>query len=192
MGAALPSPLPHDWCTSPCLDLINSRWSDHLGSGEFYDRLPEPLFRRAFLERWHYPVGDPDDGAARARLLSLRTLLRDILERYGSDRPLSPSMQRRLESEINRAPMSLRLKREPAGYALAVGRSGGAWDVVTSDIATSAARLMAEGVSVKVCANPDCSWMFTDETRAGTRRWCNVSVCGSLVNVRRHRAGRHD
>jgi predicted RNA-binding Zn ribbon-like protein len=34
--------------------------------------------------------------------------------------------------------------------------------------------------------------MFTDETRPRTRRWCNVSICGSLINVRRHRAGRHD
>jgi predicted RNA-binding Zn ribbon-like protein len=31
-----------------------------------------------------------------------------------------------------------------------------------------------------------------DETKSRSRRWCNVSVCGSLVNVRRHRAGRHD
>ena len=56
----MPSPIPHDWTPAPCLDLVNSRWSDHLGSGRSYDRLPEPLFRRAFLKRWGYRVGDPD------------------------------------------------------------------------------------------------------------------------------------
>ena len=101
-------------------------------------------------------------------------------------------MRKRLESEVNRASMALRLTHGEAGYSLSIEHSGSAWDVVAADIATSAARLMTEGASVKVCANPDCSWMFMDETKPRTRRWCNVSVCGSLVNVRRHRAARHD
>lgn len=144
------------------------------------------------MKRWNYKVGDPDDASGRARLASLRGFVRDILEQYAAGRPLTPSMQRRLDAEINRAPVALHLARESEGYALTIGRSGGAWDVVASDIATSAARLVAERASVKVCANPDCSWMFMDETKSRSRRWCNVSVCGSLVNVRRHRAGRHD
>ena len=184
--------MPHDWTAAPCLDLINSHWSNHLGTGEFYDRLPLPRFRRAFLKRWKYHVGDPDNARARARLHSLRTLLRDVLERYASGRPIGASLQRELEAEINRAPMALRMKRGADGYSLSVARSGDEWDVVTSAVAFSAARLMSEQTSVKMCANPHCSWMFTDETKAKTRRWCNVSVCGSLVNVRRHRAARHD
>jgi predicted RNA-binding Zn ribbon-like protein len=189
---ALPSPLPRDWAAAPCLDLINSRWSDHLGSGQHYDRLPEPRFRRAFLKRWGYRVGDPDDAAARMRLASLRMFLHGVLEHYMAGRPLTRSMQRRLESELNRAPISMRLVRSPVGYSMLAGRAGDSWDVVTSEITTSAVRLMSDHASVKVCANPDCSWMFVDETRPKSRRWCNVSVCGSLVNVRRHRAGRHD
>ena len=192
MVVDLPGPLPRDWGAAPCLDLINSRWNDHLGSGETYDRLPEPRFRRAFLKRWHYEVPDPDDVAARARLRSLRSFLRGVLEMYVSGRPLSAPMRKRFESEVNRAAMALRLTHGAAGYELSVEHWGAAWDVVTADIATSAARLMTEGASVKVCANPDCSWMFVDETKPRTRRWCNVSVCGSLVNVRRHRAARHD
>jgi predicted RNA-binding Zn ribbon-like protein len=188
----LSSPLPRDWGAAPCLDLINSHWNDHLGSGETYDRLPEPLFRRAFLKRWHYQVANPDDRAARARLRSLRSFLRDVLEQYISGRPLSRSKRERLESEVNRAPMALRLTHGSAGYALSVEHMGAAWDVVVADIATSAARLMTEGASMKVCANPDCTWMFMDDTKPRTRRWCNVSVCGSLVNVRRHRAALHD
>jgi len=30
--------------------------------------------------------------------------------------------------------------------------------------------------------------MFVAESRPRTRRWCNTGVCGSLVNVRRHRS----
>jgi len=86
----------------------------------------------------------------------------------------------------------MRLIASAEGYTLSGGRAGGAWDVVMADIATSVARLMADKATVKVCANPNCSWMFTDESKPKTRRWCNVSVCGSLINVRHHRAGRHD
>ena len=187
---AIPSPVPHDWGIAPCLDLINSRWRDHLGSGRVYDRLPNPVFRRALLERWHYDVEDPDDAGAQARLGSMRTLLRGLLEQYLSGRRLGRSMQRKLELEINRAEMAFRLSTESGGYALSIQRSGAGWDLVTSDIAMSAARLIADGALVKQCANPSCTWMFVDETRSGTRRWCNVSICGSLINVRRHRAQR--
>ncbi len=188
----MPSPLPRDWATAPCLDLINSRWNDHLGTGETYDRLPEPRFRRAFLKRWGYHVADPDEASARARLASLRDLLRGVLEHYIAGRPLPASMRHKLEAEINRAPISMRFARSADGYILSAGREGALWDVVTSDIAMSAAKLMADRATVKVCANADCSWMFTDESKPKTRRWCNVSVCGSLINVRSHRAARHD
>lgn len=185
----LPSPLPRDWASDPSLDLINTRWRDHLGSGQFYDRLPEPLWRRAFLKRWGYHVDDPDDDGARTRLAELRMILRRAIELYIAHQPIPPSMQRVLESEMNRAPVILSVSGSRGGYNLSLERSGDAWDKVTAEIATSAVRLISEQRPVKECANPHCSWMFVDESKPRSRRWCNVSVCGSLVNVRRHRAG---
>jgi len=184
----VPSPIPHDWTPAPCLDLVNSRWSDHLGSGRSYDRLPEPLFRRAFLKRWGYRVRDPDSAGGIARLAALRTVLRRVMDGYVSGRPLSAAQRRLLEVEANRARAVLRLRRRGGEEELALEHSGEEWDVVSSEIAASAARLIAERGAVKECANPNCSWMFVDESKAGTRRWCNVSICGSLVNVRRHRS----
>jgi predicted RNA-binding Zn ribbon-like protein len=40
---------------------------------------------------------------------------------------------------------------------------------------------------VKVCANPDCSYMFYDETRNRSRRFCDAALCGTLSRVRRYR-----
>ena len=91
---------------------------------------------------------------------------------------------------MNRAPLRLVMSSGPGGYELSVLRSGNDWDAVVAEVATSAGRLISERRRVKVCANPHCSWMFVDESRPGTRRWCDVSICGSLVNVRRHRAAR--
>ena len=186
-GSAPPSPIPHDWEAAPSLDLINSRWSDHLGGGASYDRLLEPKFRLAFLKRWNFKVTDPDDRKALGSLALERAFLRSVLERYAARLPIPAAMQRRLESEVNRAPLRLSVDSGGGGTLLHQKRAGADWDVVMAEIATSAVRLMSERRTVKVCANPNCSWMFVDESRPRTRRWCNAGVCGSLTNVRRFR-----
>lgn len=150
--------------------------------------MPEPLFRRAFLKRWDYRVADPDSAAGIARLMKLRGVLRPVMDAYAAGKVLSPALRRSLELEANRAPVTLRLRRIEGADQLTLEHDGEEWDVVSSEIAANAARLIAERATVKECANPSCSWMFLDQTKAHSRRWCNVSICGSLVNVRRHRS----
>jgi predicted RNA-binding Zn ribbon-like protein len=186
----LPGPLPNQWGVAPCLDLINSRWSDHLGSGRFYERLSEAVWRRGFLVQWGYRVRDPDDNGAIADLVALRTVLRGALELHMSGRRLPRSLRLALETQMNRAPTRLAMSSRPGGYDLSLLRLGDEWDAVIAEVATSAGRLISQRRRLKVCANPHCSWMFVDESRPGTRRWCDVSICGSLINVRRHRAVR--
>jgi len=183
----LKSALPNEWSAEPCLDLVNSLFNDHTGSGDVHDRLPLPAWRRAFLAHWGYRVEDPDDRRAVLRLRELRRILRAALEGYSSGRPIKPSLIRALEAEINRAPLTLRITGRSGSETLVLRRTGQAWDAVTADIATSAMRLIGERRRVKVCSNPSCSWMFEDRSKSGSRRWCDVSICGSLINVRRHR-----
>ena len=149
------------------------------------------MWRRAFLTRWGYRVRDPDDIEAIAHLAALRTVLRNALEVHVSKRRLPRSLRMALETQMNRAPTRLAMSSRPGGYELSLLRSGHDWNAVLAEVATSAGRLISQRRRLKVCANPHCSWMFVDESRPGTRRWCDVSICGSLVNVRRHRAGRH-
>jgi predicted RNA-binding Zn ribbon-like protein len=184
----MPPPLPRNWAAEPCLDLINSRFNDHLGSGHVYDRIRNPAFQREFLRRWNYQVKRPTDPEAWARMARLRTLLRDSLELHLSGRRIPEPIRQRLELEANRAGMRWRL--ETTRRVLKVKRevAGRDWDAVTAQITLSAVRLMSERRQVKVCANPHCSWMFVDQSRSGMRRWCDASVCGSLHNVRRFRA----
>ena len=91
---------------------------------------------------------------------------------------------------MNRAPTWLAMSSRPGGYELSLVRLGDDWAAVMAEVATSAGRLISQRRRLKVCANPHCSWMFVDASRPGTRRWCDTSICGSLVNVRRHRAAR--
>ncbi len=57
-----------------------------------------------------------------------------------------------------------------------VGRS--AADLLTSpDIAR-----------VRRCAGDTCGWLFIDRSKNGSRRWCDMTVCGNRNKVRRFRA----
>ena len=40
---------------------------------------------------------------------------------------------------------------------------------------------------VRECADDKgCGWLFLDESRAGTRRWCSMGECGNRAKARRH------
>ncbi|HEV7368631.1 CGNR zinc finger domain-containing protein [Arenibaculum sp.] len=39
---------------------------------------------------------------------------------------------------------------------------------------------------VRRCANDGCLWLFLDDSKGGTRRWCAMSACGNRAKARRH------
>ncbi|WP_295813076.1 ABATE domain-containing protein [uncultured Nitratireductor sp.] len=42
---------------------------------------------------------------------------------------------------------------------------------------------------LKACPGPDgCGWLFHDETKNGSRRWCSMDHCGGMAKARRHAA----
>lgn len=57
-------------------------------------------------------------------------------------------------------------------------------------VAQSAAELLTSPKlgRVKVCEGDGCGWMFLDESRNNSRRWCDSRDCGNRERVRRHLA----
>ncbi len=39
---------------------------------------------------------------------------------------------------------------------------------------------------IKSCAHPQCVLWYLDTTRAGTRRWCSMAICGNRAKAERH------
>lgn len=37
---------------------------------------------------------------------------------------------------------------------------------------------------IKIC--PNCHWLYLDESRNRSRRWCDMSVCGNRAKAKRH------
>ncbi len=89
------------------------------------------------------------------------------------------------------------LAHAPARTTLRRDRTGFAWDVdlrgttalgQLAPLLWSAGDLLASGKldRVRRCANPECGWLFLDDSRAGKRRWCSMSACGNRAKARRH------
>jgi predicted RNA-binding Zn ribbon-like protein len=55
-------------------------------------------------------------------------------------------------------------------------------------IARAAAGLLTSGdlTRLRICASPECDWLFLDQTKNRRRRWCDMKVCGNRVKARRH------
>ncbi|MFD5096207.1 CGNR zinc finger domain-containing protein [Amycolatopsis thailandensis] len=39
---------------------------------------------------------------------------------------------------------------------------------------------------IRECEGPGCGWIFTDQTRNRSRRWCSSSDCGNRARAKRH------
>ena len=67
------------------------------------------------------------------------------------------------------------------------------FDRVMWPIAHSAADLLTSDrlKKVKMCEAETCAWLFLDESRNHSRRWCDMKVCGNREKARRHYQREH-
>lgn len=56
-------------------------------------------------------------------------------------------------------------------------------------MAAAYADMLAAGGAerLRVCDNPDCKWIYYDETKNRSKRYCDDKACGNLLKVRRFR-----
>jgi predicted RNA-binding Zn ribbon-like protein len=171
------------------VDLVNSEWYD--GHGNREDRLLDQRWRAAFLDRWGLERYGSLDRRAVAELGRLRAVLRDLTERLAAGIRPSPRQLAELNAVLARTPLRLELRRAGDGYAVAsVPALGGhPHQQLLADVARSAADFLASEDlrRLKVCDNQDCRWVFYDESRNRSRRWCQSTACGNRFKVRRFR-----
>lgn len=93
---------------------------------------------------------------------------------------------------LNRA-----LVRTPGRVELARAGAGFGWRIET--MRPTAAGLLAAVLwsagdlltgpqlgRVRECANGRCLWLFVDDSKNGTRRWCSMQSCGNRAKAHRH------
>jgi len=61
---------------------------------------------------------------------------------------------------------------------------------ILAPVLWSAGDLMLNAPSrpIRRCANEECLWLFIDQSKNSTRRWCDMNSCGNRAKARRHYA----
>jgi predicted RNA-binding Zn ribbon-like protein len=89
------------------------------------------------------------------------------------------------------------LAAAPARNIITVGERGNMWQLPTAAPAVasllapvfwSTGDLLASArlQRLRMCANEKCGWLFIDDSKSGTRRWCTMRACGNRAKAHRH------
>jgi predicted RNA-binding Zn ribbon-like protein len=96
---------------------------------------------------------------------------------------------RLLAGDLSRHGGRLDLTATPSGVRFrASGDDLAGW--LVGPVAISAADLLTspDAGRVRMCPGDGCHWLFLDDSRNGTRRWCSMASCGNRAKTRAHYA----
>lgn len=122
------------------------------------------------------------------RALDLRETIYRLFDATARGKAPAAADLQALNAGLAAAPARRTIKRARHGFAWSLdGRGATALDQL-APVLWSVGDLLAGGRidRVKRCANPDCGWLFLDDSRAGKRRWCSMQACGNRAKARRH------
>jgi predicted RNA-binding Zn ribbon-like protein len=68
---------------------------------------------------------------------------------------------------------------EASGHSAAVLLTPVLWSLGDLLVSSNATRL-------RYCSNEKCRWLFLDDSRNGSRRWCSMQACGNRAKAHRH------
>lgn len=131
-------------------------------------------------------------GQALVEALAAREALHDVVVAAIEGREPLPLALEVVNAWIARALQHRRLRPAGAGRYQAVFEDDGDLIAFLRPIALDAADLLEHGLQggrVRRCqqaAEGRCGWLFLDETRNHSRRWCSMKECGNQAKQRRH------
>ncbi|PLT46042.1 hypothetical protein B8V81_4473 [Paenibacillus pasadenensis] len=183
-------------------DFLNSLWHDWRGSGASEDRLEHAAWRQRFWAKHgsddaQAPEPSPAELSELRRLRDeLRRLTFAIVDARRESLPLAASALEPLQAALRAAPFHLELELEASerplgevGFRLERRPLASDWQAVRCRVAAAYADMLAAGGAerLRVCDNPDCKWIYYDETKNRSKRYCDDKACGNLLKVRRFR-----
>jgi predicted RNA-binding Zn ribbon-like protein len=132
---------------------------------------------------------DPKGAAAGfAEAIALREAVYRAFAALATGDPVTAADFEVLNRALAAAPPRRRLMPSEGRYLWAADRPELSIPTLLASVLWSAADLLARAGQYRVrrCANSECLWLFIDRSKAGTRRWCDMSACGNRAKSRRH------
>ena len=180
-----------------CLDFVNTEGTarndppERLGSLELL--LDWAVAKGALAEAGRELQASAELAAATAdallgRARELREALYRIFKAHLAGGTPDPDDLTVLDRELAAAVTHLTLAWTEAGARWTWRRPPPGLEGILWRVAASAADLLGSDKldRVKECDSATCSWMFVDESRNRSRRWCDMADCGNRAKVRRY------
>jgi predicted RNA-binding Zn ribbon-like protein len=197
------------WIAAPgeelCLDFANTRY--WRGTAEPREELSAfadlvawcaarsglPAARAGALAAW--ATAEPT--AAEALLIAaveLRETIYRLFHALAEQAVPPPADLERLNRALAAVAERRAIAPTEAGFGWRVGEARapgtpGAMTLLTPVLWSAGDLLVGKRLAkVRHCANPDCEWLFIDDSKSGNRRWCSMSACGNRAKAHRHYA----
>ncbi len=157
------------------------RWRD-----PSVERIPAP----ADLARWFIEVGLTDNTVpVSASTLRSARELREALYRLMHGRVFQEPPDRQAIDAVNRwaakAPPAVQLTANGSAKRLMEATAGSLLAFVARDGVDLLGGPHAN--RLRECSSETCTLLYLDTSRAGSRRWCSMEVCGSRDKMARYR-----
>lgn len=174
-------------------DFINSYWRDWRTGDRSKDRdkLEEPEWLTDWLKQHSLPSAPPPEPAELEQLQQLRNLLWNEVQKLVQGHAPDKTLLEQLNSYMSQGPAIRQIVWNDDGTAeISLLPQRTDWGQVMAEITSSfaAAVLDKEPSRFRICDNPDCLWVYYDDTRNRSKRYCDDKLCGNLMKVRRFRA----
>jgi predicted RNA-binding Zn ribbon-like protein len=181
----------------PSLDFVNTEGGQGSTS-------PDRIQEYEDLARWGAYAGVIEEGEAarllglaaanplearrvHARAIEFREALFRILDAVGQGVATTAGDRAILDREVAEALAHQRLVPHDGHFDWEIAGDKGRMDRIVWILAADAADLLASEQldRVKKCCGDHCEWVFVDESRNRSRRWCEMSDCGNRAKQRR-------
>ena len=156
-----------------------ARWGAYAGvvpGGEADRLLEQAEARPAEARRVH------------GRAIEFREALFRILDAVRHGREATAPDRAILDREVAEALAHQRLVPHDGHFDWEIAEDDGRLDRILWILAADAADLLASEQleRVKACCGEGCEWVFVDESRNRSRRWCEMRDCGNRAKQRRY------
>jgi predicted RNA-binding Zn ribbon-like protein len=171
-------------------DFLNSLHHDWRGVKATEDRLDNPDWLVQWVKQHQLSVDHLPSPKELNALKQLRTFLHRMVTNFAANSLPSEEDVEALNKVMADGAVIRQIRRIGDRYNMSMSPLGHHWSNVQAEIAASMAKMMAEGERsrVRICDNPSCLWIYYDETRNRSKRYCDDKYCGNLIKVRRFRA----
>jgi predicted RNA-binding Zn ribbon-like protein len=168
-----------------CLEFANSSW--YITHRTFSDPLKDNGWLKGLAEKYGMELPAPKADELSC-LISMRSRLLQLFDKLLEEKKLPEADIAFLNDYMAAVSFHRELKKEKGSLTLCEIPDKHGWSWFMAEVASSFAALYTSEAAdkLKVCQNPECRWLFIDESKSRNRKWCD-DTCSTLMKVRRFR-----